>query len=296
MADLVITHSDAEGTLIDGTTRGDGSAEVLKANRWRWSRNLGSWFVPQSRDRAPKTWIITPTADALRAAGFTVDVELDETPRDQAAAETAKVERADERASRLRARAERHRSSSEQLQERADQISNSIPMGQPILVGHHSERRHRKDLERLHSYTSKSWEEEKAANQTARAAQIAAAAADRRNNPRVVANRIDRLAAEVRAAERAGTSDRHQHEVAQLEYWQQVRAAQLADGTAANHSAATIRPGDSVTTSRYGPRLVVVRANKTTVTVAYPVGDGTCHGRIKYHQIVEHSPAVDDAT
>jgi hypothetical protein len=32
---LTITHTHAEGTLIDGTSRGDGTAEVLKANGWR---------------------------------------------------------------------------------------------------------------------------------------------------------------------------------------------------------------------------------------------------------------------
>lgn len=32
---------------------------------------------------------------------------------------------------------------------RAETIAHGIPMGQPILVGHHSERHHRKDLERM---------------------------------------------------------------------------------------------------------------------------------------------------
>lgn len=37
----------------------------------------------------------------------------------------------------------------------ADYIADGIPMGQPILVGHHSERRHRRDIERMHSNMSK---------------------------------------------------------------------------------------------------------------------------------------------
>lgn len=37
----------------------------------------------------------------------------------------------------------------------ADKIASYIPMGQPILVGHHSERRHRKDLERINGSMSK---------------------------------------------------------------------------------------------------------------------------------------------
>ena len=78
MSALTITHTHAEGTLIGGTTRGDGSAEILKPQRWRWSRNLGAWYVPQSRDRLARRAQINSTAAALRAAGFTVEVDIDD--------------------------------------------------------------------------------------------------------------------------------------------------------------------------------------------------------------------------
>ena len=77
-------------TLVDGTSRGDGSAEVLKAvvnpytgraGAWRWSRNLVSWYVPRSRDTRANTALIDATKAALEAAGFTVDVEIDDTYR-----------------------------------------------------------------------------------------------------------------------------------------------------------------------------------------------------------------------
>ena len=75
---LTITHSAAEGTLIEGTSKGDGSNAVLKTNRWRWSRNLGSWFIPQSRDRQAKRGQIQATVAGLREAGFEVAVEIDD--------------------------------------------------------------------------------------------------------------------------------------------------------------------------------------------------------------------------
>jgi hypothetical protein len=34
---------------------------------------------------------------------------------------------------------------------KADAIASMIPLGQPVLVGHHSERRHRRDLDRIDS-------------------------------------------------------------------------------------------------------------------------------------------------
>jgi hypothetical protein len=54
------------------------------------------------------------------------------------------------RAERLRERAEKKERESAAAHARADQIANIIPMGQPILVGHYSERRHRRDIERIH--------------------------------------------------------------------------------------------------------------------------------------------------
>lgn len=42
--------------------------------------------------------------------------------------------------------------------DQAHRISDSIPFGQPILVGHHSEGRHRRDLKRIDSNHRKGWE------------------------------------------------------------------------------------------------------------------------------------------
>ena len=63
---LTIEHTEAEGTLLHGTSRGDGSAEVVKRLGWRWGRSIGMWFVPRSRDAAPKRPLIEQTADQLR--------------------------------------------------------------------------------------------------------------------------------------------------------------------------------------------------------------------------------------
>jgi hypothetical protein len=42
---LTITHTHAEGTLIEGTSKGGGTAEALKANAWRWGRSISAWSV-----------------------------------------------------------------------------------------------------------------------------------------------------------------------------------------------------------------------------------------------------------
>jgi len=40
----------------------------------------------------------------------------------------------------------------------AQNIASAIPPGQPILVGHHSERRHRRDLNRINGLTRKGFD------------------------------------------------------------------------------------------------------------------------------------------
>lgn len=62
---------------------------------------------------------------------------------------------------RLLERAEKHRHISEASFQRASRIANNIPLGQPILIGHHSERHHRADIARIDNGMRKGIEAEK---------------------------------------------------------------------------------------------------------------------------------------
>lgn len=284
MTTLTITHTAAEGTLINGTARGDGTAEVLKANRWRWGRSIGAWFIPRSRDLPPKWHVINATAQALRAAGWTVQVEVDASPRDQAAAEEQRAGRAQARAERLQARSDKHARARDAANDRAEAISDRIPFGQPILVGHHSERRARRDAERIHRSMDQAVAEDRLAREDQQAARTAAAATDRRTNPWMVARRVEQLATDQRRLQRRGASDHLEHCTAQLDYWRSVRAQQIAEGLVAVYTRADLRRGDYVQLG--GPRgswEVVERVNATTVTLHTEPGWNTA--RAAYHQI-----------
>jgi hypothetical protein len=63
------------------------------------------------------------------------------------------------RIDRMHRLAVKARELSDQYNRASDNISSGIPFGQPILIGHHSEKRHRRMLERMHRYTDKSIEE-----------------------------------------------------------------------------------------------------------------------------------------
>jgi hypothetical protein len=108
-------------------------------------------------------------------------------------------QRKSERLDNMQERAAKKRADAEQQSERAWNMNRHIPLGQPILVGHHSERRHRRDLERQDNAIRKSIE---AKHDASRAAQRAAGAADRyaidSDDPDAVAKlreRIDELTA-----------------------------------------------------------------------------------------------------
>jgi hypothetical protein len=77
------------------------------------------------------------------------------------------------RAERLRERAEKKEAESAAAHANVDRIANVIPLGQPILVGHHSERRHRRDLARIDRGMRRSIEASKEAAELRRRADAA---------------------------------------------------------------------------------------------------------------------------
>lgn len=294
---LTISHTDVDGTMVEGTARGDGSAEVVKALGWRWGRSIGSWFVPRSRGVPPKRELIERTARALRGAGFEVDVEIDATPADRAAAEEQRAAASQARAERLTARAEREQARADERWEAGRRLADSIPLGQPILLGHHSQARAERDRDRISAHTGASIEHQRRADAAATAARIAAGAMSARHNPITVANRIERLGAAVRADERllaragANASLERVHERlaaarADLDYWQQVRAQQLADGTATNYGPSNVRKGDAVNIR--GTWYRVVRANAKSVSVET---EYSWTNRTPWHEVRDHRAA-----
>jgi len=69
-------------------------------------------------------------------------------------------ERLERKAARRREWSDKAAARSSQSFGAAGRLADSIPLGQPILVGHHSEKRARKDQERIHSNMSKGCEQD----------------------------------------------------------------------------------------------------------------------------------------
>jgi hypothetical protein len=110
----------------------------------------------------------------------------------------AKVERSKDRAERHREYADNAAKRSEGCMNSAHQILDIIPPGQPILVGHHSEGRHRRDLARVDRYFEKAREEDKAAAYHKHRAGASASFERRTFNMATTLRRIQRLEADFR--------------------------------------------------------------------------------------------------
>lgn len=209
MSDLKITHTPADGTMLEGTRKGDGAWEAIKAAQatyrvrgWRYMPSIRMIGVSHSRDRAPHLGLIDTTAEVLREAGFTVTVEVDAAPRAMEEAETDRADRMDDRAEHLAAKATHKAGEAEARWAAADAIAEHIPPGQPILRGHHSERGHRRDLARMDGHMRKSLELGVEAERAAHGAATAQRHMDLREAPGRVARRLERLTADRRKVQR----------------------------------------------------------------------------------------------
>lgn len=302
-ATLTIRHTPADGTLLEGTRKGDGAWEAIKAAQaayrirgWRYMPSIRAIGVSHSRDRAPLLGLIERTADVLREAGFVVEVEVETAPRAMEDAEADRAERMDDRADALRAKVDRKTAEADARWAAAQEIAEHIPPGQPILRGHYSERGHRRALQRMDTHTRKSLE----AEDEARRAEDGAASAERhmarREAPGVTARRIETLEAERRKVQRAldGYIRNHRrhdgsiyyqdvtpaatglhreqldaraaHLDEQLRYWRQLLDEHRAAGRWVDATPDVYRVGDLIRCGR-GAWREIIRVNRKTVTI-----------------------------
>ncbi|MBB5132761.1 protein-L-isoaspartate O-methyltransferase [Thermocatellispora tengchongensis] len=170
--------------------------------RFTFFPSIGMIGLRHSRDRVADRWAINKAAKALKAAGFEVEVEIDDTPRDRAQVLADKADRLEDRRHALAAKAERHAGRAAAAAERANDLSERFAGGQPILLGHHSERGARRDQKRMDTAMRKSVEEDTAAQQAARRANAVGKQAAYSARPRVTARRIKKLEADLRRVQR----------------------------------------------------------------------------------------------
>lgn len=162
----------------------------LDAETFKRVKDAGFKYAPKQGLFVAPMW--TPSREdlLLELAG---DIEDDD---------QSLFDRQEERAERFGGYSVKRAAESDQTLAAVDRISSSIPLGQPILVGHHSERRARKDAQRIENgmrravslfETSEYWE---------RRAGASLRLAAYKERPDVRWRRIKKIEADLRKAER----------------------------------------------------------------------------------------------
>jgi len=227
----------------------DGKPDVdtiaaLKRDGWRWSGFRKQWHNNRR--------FVKPPASVQFEDGGMVDYSAERSERLAASAE-----KAGERAATARASAQR--------------IMDVIPMGQPILVGHHSERRARSDISKIDRSMQRSFEEHKKAEYLARKAESSERHQARLHSAGVISRRLDKLRAIVRKLEREGRTD----EEIFAHYRAQVVANEAELAEVAPHIAAQPKAGDLI--KIHGLTVRVSRVNPKTISGT--VEGGGANGR-----------------
>ncbi|WP_163511203.1 DUF3560 domain-containing protein [Fodinicola acaciae] len=281
---IVITHTHADGTLIHGSSKGDGVLELAYQHGFTYRRSVGI-FIRGSRDKDANQPAIQGLADALRAVGHRVEIEIDNTWRSAAEREADRAARVDARVERLAERADRAAYRSARSHARAQAIADLRPLGQPTQVGHHSERRSRRDQERINAGDRRGWDEAAyAAHLSQRAEGAAANEAAKASGPAIM-RRIDKLEAEQRKIQRyrdqcadgSPGQQKAQREIDRLADdigHQRDKLAQMAsDGTFVAWTPAHFTPGDHVRVLHRW--YAVTRVNKKTLSLNSTSGPRT---------------------
>ena len=202
-----------------------------------------------------------------------------------------KDERSQARADRAQERAQAQQSRSTAAYNRSNAAVEGIPMGQPIMVGHHSEARHRRDLAKSHTAMSQSVAVSQYAAHLGERATGSRQQISNRQTIKYMGNRLKEAQVKLRAAEkRLEKSPDNLH--CQLD--KADAEASIAHWTAAIDAAGgmlskeTVSKGDWV--EFIGGWYEVIRSNKKSVTITnflYPGGSYV----VPYHKLGGHRTA-----
>ena len=210
--------------------------------------------------------------------------------------EEQKARKAQRAAKRSEGYAEYSENAAQRADNRHDQakkIEDCIPLGQPILVGHHSESRHRNDIKKIDRNMKKAIEERsKSEHYKNRASGIEYRLDREVNDKAFIARRVHENEALLRRLERneSGYSPAHFSRlkietIQKIAYYKANNEKLKEVETKPRYSAENVEKGDLVTV--WAGTFPVLRVNKKTVTIGN--WQGLEHAKFKfiYEEITE---------
>ena len=182
--DLTATYSPDDNKLrLSSATRLDRDVyDRVKASGFAWA--------PKQDQFIASMWTPTRADLCIELAGEIGDED------------SSLIDRDEERADRFDDYRDKRTDEAERATAQARRVADGIPFGQPILVGHHSERHARKDAERIQSGMRKAVQAFDTADYWKRRAVAAIQHAKYKERPDVRARRIKTIEADKRKQER----------------------------------------------------------------------------------------------
>jgi protein-L-isoaspartate O-methyltransferase len=166
------------------------ASERLDAETYARVKAAGYSWAPRQKIFIAPAWSPAREDIALELAG-----EIDDE-------DTSLIERAEDRSDRFEQYSENRTADAHRAHAAVEAIAGQIPLGQPILVGHHSERHARRDAEKIERGMRKAVNAFDTANYWTRRAAAAISAAKYKELPAVRSRRIKGIEAYKRTAER----------------------------------------------------------------------------------------------
>lgn len=203
-----------------------------------------------------------------------------------------KDERSQARADRAQERAQAQQSKSTAAYNRSNAAVAGIPMGQPILLGHHSEARHRRDLAKSSAAMNQSVAASQYAKHLEERADGSRRQIENRQTIEYMGNRLDEAQTQLRAAEkRLKASPDNPH--CQLD--KTDAEAAIAHWTAAINAAGGMLSKEVISKGDWvyfiSTWYKVIRTNKKSVTITgwlYETGEYI----VPYHKLKSHKTAA----
>lgn len=299
MADLIITHDYANGTILTGTTPDDGVYEIARRHGFSRHPEVGI-YIRGSRYKRSQYARINAADAALTAFGHTVEQRIDNTPQQRPTRPTGEVEegrkrRAEQRVERLERAADRAGGRAKAREESANRVLDGVPMGQPMLAGHHSYSGDR-------NLRTKAWaQQDRAAHDRTQARRYAslaeAAAANQRHheNGRVTMRRLEEIRAGIRQEEaeleRSVSEDRREFLLERLAglkdkaaHWEAHMAKLAESGEFVPWEPEHFQQDDAVRIEGSPYWHLVKRVNKASLSVDIEFGSKT----VKWDKVAGH--------
>lgn len=260
---LTVELSADGGAVLWNTTRTDAPI-IKRVGGWKWSRNLGAWFLP-------RTWradTVQRKVDALIAAfaedGQTVTVEDDDgQPVDVL---TRKIAQAEGRAEALAVKAERTHEQAEELHADWKRKADLIPMGQPMLTDHYSYRSDVNNRNRLRAQAERVYDTHKLAVERDRKAAAAARTVERLGDPIMQTRRLATVRKELATLAKCAPSAANQRQTKLLLAEEESLVAALVENPVEVATREMVQVGDIVHFSTRDS-AAVVRVNAKSVSV-----------------------------